>query len=111
MAPQKLLHQFLKALCTSLSISVDAGLPNITAHSPSEAVASIWLSRDRDAFSNYWTGAIRPWYGANWEHSCAASINTLAWGLDFNASLSSTIYGSSGTVTPLSLTTKLILKY
>ena len=31
--------------------------------------------------------------------------------ISFNASRSSTVYGSSSTVTPLSLTTKLILKY
>ena len=30
---------------------------------------------------------------------------------NFNASRSSAIYGNSGTVTPLSLSTKLILKY
>ena len=91
--------------------TAEAGLPNITAHSPGDAVASLWPTRDQDAFSNYFTGAIRPWYGANWEHSCAASMNTLAWGLDFNASLSSSIYGSSTTVTPLSRSTLMLIKY
>ena len=38
--------------------------------------------------------------------------NSLPWNdVQFNASASSSIYGSSSTVTPLSLSTKLILKY
>lgn len=104
-------YHIREVVSSLFDIRIGAGLPNITARTAGESVASIWLTRDRDTFNNNFTGAIRPWYGGSWEHSCAAHIGTIAWGLNFNASLSSTIYGSSGTVTPLSLTAKLILKY
>ena len=88
-----------------------AGLPNITASSPSEAAASIWLASDKNAFDSYWSGAIKTWYGSNWAHGSIANNTTLSWGMNFNASWVSSIYGSSDTVTPLSLKTKFFIKY
>ena len=56
------------------------------------------------------TGAFNGTTGGNMGFANGGSGNW-ADGVTFNASRSSTIYGSSTTVTPLSLTTKLILKY
>jgi len=78
-------------------ISVGAGLPNITGETGYD---------HQGAFA---TGAFKSSFGTKQVAHFAGVNTTGAQG--FDAAVSSPIYGRSNTVTPLSLTTKLILKY
>lgn len=80
-----------------------AGLPNITSHvqgvrstggsGPYSQGALNW-----DAWSDNWCGA-------------ADQASKGYFNMNFNASFSSSIYGSSTTVTPLSLSCKFLISY
>ena len=85
-----------------LSISIAAGLPNIGGQ-----------------FGNITSGKPEhPWAAGAFNvakqfrgHQNGGAQQMYCSDFDFYASRSSSVYGSSGTVTPLSLSTKLILKY
>ena len=79
-------------------ISVGAGLPNITG----TCYPSVY-------WENTSSGALKATKVTSVLAYVRGSDGTMR--VDFNASWSNSIYGSSSTVTPLSLTTKLILKY
>ena len=83
--------------CVS-SISIEAGLPNITGRTTGYAVQN-------GSGSGALTSTVT--HGANlW-----GSVFTYIASLSLDASKSNAIYGTSDTVTPLSLTTKIVLKY
>ena len=96
-------HQYIRSLAYSLSaISVIAGCPNITGS-----------VRGGDTTSSGGTGASGCFRGteANVEHYATSSSGSKIITINFNASHSNSIYGSSTTVTPLSLKTKFFIKY
>ena len=76
-----------------------AGLPNITGRF--SAVSDNWTR----------TGAFTHGGGTGANFNAGTFGYPLDRYYDFNASLSSSFYGSSTTVTPLSLSTSYILKY
>ena len=78
---------------------MSAGLPNIIGKTD-----KIWKLDS----GNVETGAIKT--DATGKVKGAGGTNN-SYNLTFDAHRSSTIYGNSSTVTPLSLSTKLILKY
>ena len=82
---------------------MEAGLPNITGSFRPHGGNGLSVKDLSGAFS------ARP------DGSSVTSISgytgTDNTGANFNASLSSPIYSNSDTVTPLSLTTKIVLKY
>lgn len=78
------------------------GLPNITG---------TWFTCGLDNAMGQSTGAFSPaTWGGNGYNAHGYKAGAVDY-INFNASHSSAIYGNSSTVTPLSLSTKLILKY
>ena len=75
-----------------------AGLPNITGSSPTY-----------NTISNETSGCI--WINREWTNSYAGRNNNWTSGFGFDASRSSTIYGNSGTVTPLSESCLFYIRY
>ena len=71
--------------------SISAGLPNITGH----------INTPFELF-NDWSGAFSR-YGSNMHQFAEEGSSGLASGVQFNASLSNSIYGSSNTVQPPAL--------
>ena len=88
--------------CVS-SISIEAGLPNITGGFRPHGGNGLSVRDLSGAFSARPNGSSVTGIGGN--------TGTGNIGANFNASLSNPIYDNSDTVTPLSLTTKIVLKY
>lgn len=81
---------------------MEAGLPNITGSS-SPFDTSGFLYDSGDTIGAFYKGAQKSYITNVGPH--------LAYNLGFDASLSSSIYGSSNTVTPLSESTLILMKY
>lgn len=77
-----------------IGCSVDAGLPNITGYVGTHAEQSSGV-----------------FYSVNPGHSTLHNIYTNPWGLYFDASRCSAIYGNSESVNPTSLTTGWFIKF
>lgn len=82
---------------------MEAGLPNITGDVSPVSGTYSQVTKGTNAFKATKPVSQNTYQGG----SSPLPFNTIT----FNASDSNLIYGSSDTVTPLSLTTKLILKY
>ena len=80
-----------------------AGLPNITGSTSFDSVAGPIVKNTSITSGAIYRGAARS--------SALSRYNVAGSDLAFDASLSSSIYGSSATVTPLSLSAKIVLKY
>lgn len=95
---------FIKVAITQV-VSVTAGAPNITGATegtPAQTVETsiLW---GNGCFGNNYTAATK---------SCnSGGANQPTHRIHFDASLNSTIYGSSETITPLSQTCRLSIKY
>ena len=104
-----LLYHFLRALSGVWSISIEAGLPNITGKIYATVDNSSNVQWEIEHASS---GAL---YGTNKESQATVSAGDRNYegynSLSIDASRSSVIYGASETITPRSLSTKLILKY
>ena len=89
------------------SISVKAGLPNI------KGLATEVIFRQASQGFNSTTGAFSNSTRINryWDSNAGNSYQGDRYQLRFDASLSNSIYGNSGTVTPKSTSCMLILKY
>lgn len=97
MAIQQQLHHFLKVHCSISAISVKAGLPNITG---TLHAANIWNYVGQGSFKLTTETGTYPLGSGRYTST-----------VQFDASLSSSIYGSSNAVTPLSQSTLMLLKY
>ena len=81
----------------------EAGLPNILSDPIGNFPAHVRVTLD--------SGALQYIYGGN-SGKISTSENALGYGrLGFDASVANVIYGSSNTVTPLSITTIFAIKY
>lgn len=88
--------------CVS-SIRIEAGLPNITGGFRPHGGNDLSVKDLSGAFSARPNGSA--------VIAIMGTTGTGNTGADFNASFSNPIYNNSGTVTPLSLTVKIVLKY
>ena len=103
MATQIQLPQRRNRANSTSSISVEAGLPNITGGFRPHGGNLLSVTDLSGAFSARPNGVSVT--------GISGRTGTGNTGANFNASKSNSIYGNSDTVTPLSLTTKIVLKY
>lgn len=86
-----------------------AGLPNITGNFGIANNAGVVNATNLTEGSTY-SGAFVPYTSITYG-TTAAGFPISSYNMGINASRCSAIYGNSSTVTPLSISTKLILKY
>ena len=91
----------MKVVSTSFVISVEAGLPNITAGI---------ISYENAFYGAYGALSASGRNGAANYHR-EGSTNNMIGPIKFNASKSNPVYGNSKTVTPLSLSCTVLIRY
>lgn len=101
-----LVDKFIEGSATAGTVKA-AGLPNITGDSVSSY--SVWNSSATEG-ENLGNGSLKLTVSSNkWNSGTGGTRNTT--GMEFDASLSSSIYGNSTTVQPPALTMRYIIKY
>lgn len=105
-------YLILEVAGSSFAISIEAGLPNIVTDSQGfegYPRINVWGSNNEVKQDGCFEMELRQHI---YHHSdVSAGENDRYAHLHFNASHCSSVYGSSNTVTPLSLSTSYILKY
>ena len=91
----------MKVVSTSFVISVSAGLPNITAG----------ITSYENAFYGAYGALSASGRNGAANYHKEGSTNNMIGPTKFNASKSHSIYGSSNTVTPLSLSCTVLIRY